>query len=185
VTVLPSPVPHPLDFCPWDLPGWAYEALEWVVGFQWPDGNEMETWDAADRWFALAGVLAGPRDEATEAAYQVISGYGGAGVTVAAFQQAWNNLADGDAPLNSLMEISHELGKMIEECGCDIEGAKLEAWIELGIFVIELIGMAVAVALTLGAASPAAAGLIAATRFAIQQIFRKLVEQLGKKAIKK
>ena len=45
--------------------------------------------------------------------------------------------------------------------------------------------MAVAVALTLGAASPAAAGLIAATRFAIQQIFRKLVEQLGKKAIKK
>lgn len=185
MTVLPSPIPHPLDFCPWDLPGWAYEALEWVVGFQWPDGDEKATWDAADRWFALAGVLAGPRDEATEAAFQVMSGYGGAGVTVAAFQQAWHNLADGDAPLNSLMEISHELGKMIEECGCDIEGAKLEAWIELGIFVIELIGMAVAVTLTLGAASPAAAGLIAATRFAIQQIFRKLIEQLGKKAIKK
>ena len=71
--------------------------------------------------------------------------------------------------------ISHELGKMIEECGCDIEGAKLEAWIELGIFVIELIGMAVAVTLTLGAASPAAGGLIAATRFAIQHIFHKLI----------
>ena len=74
---------------------------------------------------------------------------------------------------------------MVEECGCDIEGAKIEAWIELGIFVIELIGMAVAVVLTLGAASPAAGGLIAATRFAIQQIFKKLLEALSKKAIKK
>jgi hypothetical protein len=185
VTVLPSPIPHPLDFRPWDLPGWAYEALEWVVGDHWPDGDEQETWDAADHWFAVAGVLAGPRDEATVAAFQVISGYGGAGAAVAAFQQAWNNLADGDAPLNSLMELSHGLGTMIEECGRAIESAKLQAWIEVGVFLTELIGMAVAVALTLGAASPAAAGLIAATRFAIQQIFRRLIEQLGRIAVQK
>jgi hypothetical protein len=155
VTVLPSPIPHPADFCPWDLPGWAYEALDWVVGVQWPDGDEKATWDAADGWFALAGLMAVPR----EAADQVISGY------------------------DSLMAISHELGSLIEECGADIEAAKLETWIELGIFVIELIGMAVAVALTLGAAAPAAAGLITATRFAIQQIFRRLIEQLGRKAL--
>ncbi|MCA2212700.1 toxin glutamine deamidase domain-containing protein [Jidongwangia harbinensis] len=185
MTVLPSPIPHPLDYCPWDLPGWAYEALEWVVGFQWPDGNEAETWDVADRWYALAQALAGPRDEANQAADQIISGYGGAGVTVEAFMAAWAKVSDDEnAPLNALLSISHELGRLVEECGCDIEGAKIEAWIELGIFVIELIGMAVAVALTLGAASPAAAGLIAATRIAIQQIFRKLIAQLSKKAMK-
>ena len=128
MTVLPSPIPHPLDFCPWDLPGWAYEALEWVVGFQWPEGNEAETWDAADRWYQLAAILAGPRDEATDAAHQIITGYGGTGITVDAFRDAWGKLADdGNAPLHSLIMISHELGKMIEECGCDIEGAKLEA----------------------------------------------------------
>ncbi|HET6530767.1 MAG TPA: hypothetical protein VFH03_09160, partial [Actinoplanes sp.] len=186
MTVLPSPIPHPLDYCPWDLPGWAYEALEWVVGFQWPDGNEKETWDVADRWYALADILAGPRQESIDAADQIILGYGGTGITVDAFRATWHHLsADEQAPLNSLLAISHEIGTMVEECGCDIEGAKIEAWIELGIFVIELIGMAVAVALTLGAASPAAGGLIAATRLAIQQIFRKLVEALSKKTINK
>ena len=186
MSVLPSPIPHPLDYCPWDLPGWAYEALEWVVGFQWPDGNEAQIWEVADRWYAVAGILAGPRQDAIDAAGQIITGYGGAGVTIDAFRTSWNEIsADENAPLNSLLAISREIGKMVEECGCDIEGAKLEAWIELGIFVIDLIGMAVAVVLTLGAASPAAGGLIAAARFAIQQIFKKLLESLGKKALRK
>ncbi|WP_433723316.1 toxin glutamine deamidase domain-containing protein [Actinoplanes sp. CA-051413] len=183
MTILPSPIPHPLDYMPFDVPGWAYEALEWVVGFDWPEGNEKTTWDVADRWYALAQRLAEPRDEAYDAAGQVLSGYGGAGAQ--AFKGAWDQLsADENAPLNSLLAIADELGKLVEECGCDIEGAKLEAWIEIGLFLIELIGMAVAVALTLGAASPAAGGLIAATRLAIQQIFKRLVQQLSKKAIK-
>ncbi|WP_203837318.1 toxin glutamine deamidase domain-containing protein [Winogradskya humida] len=80
--------------------------------------------------------------------------------------------------------MADEMGKLVEGCGRDLEGAKLEAWIEIGMFLIELIGMAVAVAMTLGAASPAAGGLIAATRIAIEQIFKRLVEQLGRKAIK-
>jgi hypothetical protein len=186
VTILPSPIPHPLDYMPFDVPHWAYEAIEWVVGFQWPEGNEEETWNVADRWYAVAQALVPARDEAHQAAGQVSSGYGGAGVTIEAFEAAWKQVADGDdAPLNALVEIAHELGKLVEECGCDIEGAKIEAWIELGIFLMELIAMAVTVALTLGAASPAAAGLIAATRMAIQAIFRRLVEQLSKKAIKK
>ncbi|MGW4941005.1 toxin glutamine deamidase domain-containing protein [Actinoplanes sp. NPDC004185] len=184
MTILPSPIPHPLDYMPFDVPGWAYEALEWVVGFDWPEGNEKTTWDVADRWYALAQRLAEPRDEAYDAAGQVLSGYGGAGAQ--AFKGAWDQLsADENAPLNSLLAIADELGKLVEECGCDIEGAKLEAWIEIGLFLIELIGMAVAVALTLGAASPAAGGLIAATRLAIQQIFKRLIQQLSKKAIKK
>ena len=184
MTILPSPIPHPLDYCPFDVPGWAYEALEWVVGFDWPEGNEKTTWDVADRWYALAQRLAEPREETYQAAGQVLSGYGGAGAQ--AFRTAWDQLsADENAPLNSLLAIADELGKLVEGCGSDIEGAKLEAWIEMGVFLIELIGMAVAVALTLGAASPAAGGLIAATRLAIQQIFKRLIAQLGKKAVKK
>ncbi|GIM95732.1 toxin glutamine deamidase domain-containing protein [Paractinoplanes toevensis] len=185
MTILPSPIPHPLDYSPWDLPGWAYDALEWVVGFDWPEGNEKVTWDIADQWYDLVSAMAAPRDDAAEAAQRIIDAYGGSGTTIEAFIAAWQKVADGDeAPLNALIEFANEMAKMVEGCGRDIEGAKLEAWIELGIFVIELIGMAVTVALTLGAASPAAGGLIAATRMAIQQIFKKLIAQLAKKAIK-
>jgi len=176
MTLLPSPIPHPLDYSPFDVPAWAYEALEWVVGFDWPAGDEVATWDVADRWYALATSLAEPRDDAFAAAAQVLSGYGGAGITADGFREAWQQLAgDENAPLNALLQIAQELGELVEQCGTDLEAAKLEAWIEIGFFLIELIGMAVTVALTLGAASPAAGGLIMATRLAIQQIFKRLI----------
>ncbi|MEU4625952.1 toxin glutamine deamidase domain-containing protein [Actinoplanes sp. NPDC023801] len=185
MTILPSPIPHPLDFSPWDLPGWAYEALEWVVGFDWPEGNEKTTWDVADQWYELVSAMAAPREDAADAAARFVAAYGGSGTTIDAFVNAWKAVADGDeAPLNALVTFAAEMGKVVDECAQDIEAAKLEAWIELGLFVIELIGLAVTVALTLGAASPAAAGIIAATRMAIQQIFKRLIAQLSRKAIK-
>ncbi|MCO8275283.1 toxin glutamine deamidase domain-containing protein [Actinoplanes sp. TRM 88003] len=185
MTVLPSPIPHPLEFSPFDVPAWAYEALEWVVGFDWPAGNEVATWDVADRWFSLATSLAEPNEAAISAAGRFLSGYGGTGITADGFADAWQMVAgDDNAPLHDLLRVSGELGKLVEGCGADLEAAKIEAWIEIGIFLIELVGMAVTVALTLGVASPAAGGLIVATRLAIQQIFRRLVEQLGTKALK-
>ncbi|MEV4345337.1 toxin glutamine deamidase domain-containing protein [Actinoplanes sp. NPDC049596] len=183
MSVLPSPVPHPLEYSPFDVPGWAYTALEWVVGFDWPAGNEVSTWDVADRWYALATALVEPNDAAFGAVSHILAGYEGSGAD--SFQDAWHRLAgDESAPLNALLEASHQLGGLVEGAGRDIEGAKLEAWIEIGIFLTELIGMGITVILTLGAASPAAGGMIVATRLAIQQIFRKLVEQLGAKALK-
>ncbi|GAA0466180.1 hypothetical protein Aca07nite_77340 [Actinoplanes capillaceus] len=185
MTILPSPIPHPFDFSPWDLPGWAYDALEWVVGFDWPEGNEKLTWDVADQWYRLAEALVTPREDAAVAAQRFIDAYGGSGTTIEAFIDAWHKVANGeDAPLNALITFADAMGDMVKECGADIEAAKLEAWIELGLFVIELIGLGITVVLTLGAASPAAGGLIAATRFAIQQIFKKLVAQLAKKGVK-
>ncbi|MCT2276609.1 toxin glutamine deamidase domain-containing protein [Micromonospora chalcea] len=183
--MLPSPIPHPLDFCPWDVPGWIYEALDWVVGVEWPEGNERSVWDLADQWYGVAGVLTGPRDDATAAAGEVKSGYGGVGLVAGAFDRAWHRLAEGeDAPLHVLVAATDELGRLVDSCGCDIEGAKLEAWIELGILVVELLALAVAAVLTLGAASPAAAAAITATRVVVQQIFKRLVAQLARKAVK-
>ncbi|AYF29622.1 hypothetical protein CSH63_19550 [Micromonospora tulbaghiae] len=185
MSMLPSPIPHPLDFCPWDLPGWIYEALDWVVGVEWPEGNERAVWDLADQWYGVAGVLTRPRDDAVTAAGEVKSGYGGVGLVAGAFDTAWHKLAEGeDAPLHVLVAATDELARLVDSCGCDIEGAKLEAWIELGILVIELLSLAVATVLTLGAASPAAAAAITATRVVVQQIFKRLVAQLARKAVK-
>ncbi|MEV4665294.1 hypothetical protein AB0J85_25530, partial [Micromonospora echinofusca] len=155
MSVLPSPIPHPLDYSPWQLPGWVYEALDWVVGVEWPEGNERAVWELADQWYAVATVLAGPRADAVAAAREVRGGYGGVGAVTAAFDSAWRRVAEGDeAPLPVLLAVSTELGRLVEECGCDIEGAKLEVWIELGILVVELLALAVAAVLTAGAASP-------------------------------
>ncbi|MFG3600779.1 toxin glutamine deamidase domain-containing protein [Micromonospora chersina] len=183
--MLPSPIPHPLDYCPWDVPGWIYEALDWVVGVEWPEGDERVVWNLADQWYGVADVLAGPRNDATTAAGEVRSGYGGVGLVAQAFDVAWGKVAEGeDAPLHVLVAATGELGRLVDSCGCDIEGAKLEAWIELGILVIELLSLAVATVLTMGAASPAAGAAITATRVAVQQIFKRLVAQLARKAVK-
>ncbi|MFI6238774.1 toxin glutamine deamidase domain-containing protein [Micromonospora sp. NPDC050795] len=185
MSVLPSPIPHPLDHAPWDVPGWIYEALDWVVGVQWPDGNERAVWDVADQWYAVASVLAGPHADAATAAVEVHNGYGGVGAVDAAFEAAWRGIAEGaDAPLPVLLAVTADLGRLVEECGCDIEGAKLEVWIELGILVIELLTVAVAAVLTAGAATPAAGAAITATRLLVQQIFKRLMGQLASKSLK-
>ncbi|MET8308337.1 toxin glutamine deamidase domain-containing protein [Micromonospora sp. NPDC005173] len=185
MSVLPSPIPHPLDYAPWDVPGWIYEALDLVVGVQWPEGNERAVWDLADQWYSVAAVLAGPHTDAAAAAAEVRSGYGGVGSVDAAFEAAWRGIAEGDdAPLPVLLAVTADLGRLVEECGCDIEGAKLEVWIELGILVVELLALAVAAVLTAGAASPAAGAAITVTRLLIQQIFKRLMGQLASKSLK-
>ncbi|MEU7943252.1 toxin glutamine deamidase domain-containing protein [Micromonospora taraxaci] len=185
MSVLPSPIPHPLDLALWDVPGWIYEALDWVVGVQWPEGNERAVWDVADRWYDVASVLAGPQTDAAAAAVEVRNGYGGVGAVDAAFEAAWRGIAENpDAPLPVLLAVTADLGRLVEECGCDIEGAKLEVWIELGILVIELLSVAVAAVLTAGAATPAAGAAIGATRLLVQQIIKRLMGQLASKSLK-
>ncbi|SCL52211.1 toxin glutamine deamidase domain-containing protein [Micromonospora peucetia] len=185
MSLLPSPIPHPLDYSPWQLPGWVYEALDWVIGVEWPEGNERAVWELAEQWYAVAAALAGPQADAVAAAGEVRGGYGGVGAVAAAFDTAWRRVAEGDeAPLPVLFAVSTELGRLVEECGCDIEGAKLEVWIELGILVVELLSLAVATVLTAGAASPAAGVAITATRLIVQQIFKRLMAQLARKSLK-
>ncbi|MBY8872202.1 hypothetical protein K7640_10155 [Micromonospora sp. PLK6-60] len=186
MSILPSPIPHPLEFNPWELPGWVYEAFDWVIGVEWPDGDERSVWDVADQWYGVAGLLAGPRDDATAAAGEVIGGYGGVGTVAGAFDAAWRRMADGDeAPLNVLLAFTGDLGRLVEECGADIEGAKLEAWIELGILAVELMSVAVLTVATAGAASPAAGAAVTASRFVVQRIFKRLLTQLARKELKR
>lgn len=186
MSVLPSPIPHPLDALPWDVPGWVYEGLEWVLGVQWPEGDEKAVWDLADQWYSMASVLTGPRDDAAAAVTEVLDGYGGVGAVAHAFEAAWRGLVDGEhAPLTLLLSVGQEMGELVESCGTDIEAAKIEVWIEVGLLVVELLSLAVGVALTAGAASPAAAAAMTASRLAIQKIFQRLLTKIASKALRK
>ncbi|HEV7708696.1 MAG TPA: hypothetical protein VGP16_10920, partial [Asanoa sp.] len=178
MTVLPSPIPHPLDALPWDVPGWAYECLEWVIGIEWPAGDERAVWDLADAWFTAGSALAGTRAEAVVAAQAVTAGY--AGPASDAFAAAWQAFDAG--ALGALPAAFDELGSLVSSCAADIEAAKIEVWIEVGLLVIELLALVVAMALTVGAATPAATAAATATRMAIHRIFGRLVVKLAQQA---
>nr|WP_306838446.1 hypothetical protein [Catenuloplanes nepalensis] len=63
-----SPVPHPLGLLWPDAPGWIHEGLEWVIGVEWPEGDEKAVWDLAEEWYGVAGLLTVPLENASDAA---------------------------------------------------------------------------------------------------------------------
>ncbi|MEV6845289.1 hypothetical protein AB0M88_17880, partial [Actinoplanes sp. NPDC051411] len=163
-----------------DDPAWARAITTEVLGSGWPSGDEVAVWDVADRWYALADALTGPRTSAFAAADQIVAGLLGAGIAPDGFRDAWEKLSgDEDAPLNALVQIAAELGQMVEECGREIEAAKLAALIEVGTVLTELADLSIAIELTLGAAGLAAEALIAASRVAVEQIYARLGTRLG------
>ncbi|GII24112.1 toxin glutamine deamidase domain-containing protein [Planosporangium mesophilum] len=181
---LPSPIPHPLEFL--DAPGWMREALEWVLGVDWPEGDEKQVWDTADLWFQAAQALVPPYQDASSAANDVVAGWGGLDTTVAAaFHAAWSKVGGNDqAAFAALSSVADGIGELTESCGCDIQAAKIETYVELGLLLIELAGLAIAAACTFGTASAAAGPAMFATRMAIQQIFKRLMMKLLRTALK-
>jgi hypothetical protein len=169
-----------------DAPGWMREALEWVLGVDWPDGNEKLVWDTADLWFEAAQELVEPYRSASSAATEVVAGWGGLDTTVAAaFNAAWSEVGGNDeAALAVLSSLAHGVGELTESCGCDIQAAKIETYVELGLLLIELTALGIAAACTFGAASAAAGPALFATRMAIQQIFKRLMMKLLRKTLK-
>ena len=167
------------------MPGWIYEALDWVVGVQWPEGNERAVWDLADQWYAVARR---PRRPAHRRRHRRRRGARRVRRRRGCRRGLRGGLA-GDRrgrrrPVARAARGHADLGRLVEECGCDIEGAKLEVWIELGILVVELLSVAVAAVFTAGAATPAAGAAITATRLLVQQIFKRLMGQLARKSLK-
>lgn len=105
MTTSTAPLPHPLSL---GGPDWARSAATTVLGSRWPTGDESATWDVADRWYALAEALSGPRVTAFAAAEQILAGLVGAGIAPDGFREAWERLsADDDAPLS---HSKHDIG---------------------------------------------------------------------------
>jgi papain fold toxin 1 (glutamine deamidase) of polymorphic toxin system len=173
-------IAHPLPDVVLSGPEWARATALAVLGEGWPTGDESATWDVADQWYALADALTGPRMAAFAAADQIVAGLVGAGIAPDGFRAAWERLSGAeDAPLNALVQIAAELGQLVEEGGREIEAAKLAAWAEVGTLLTELSSLTIAAELSLGAARPAAEGMIAASRVAVEQIYARLSSRLG------
>ncbi|MEV4418197.1 hypothetical protein AB0J67_40585, partial [Catellatospora sp. NPDC049609] len=164
------------------------ECLDWVIGMDWPEGDEQATWDLADDWYSVAADLAEPLVESERAALDAVAAFGGVeGKVAAAIKEAWEQIGSGSekSALQAAAHVAGVLGEMLEGGGCDIQGAKLEYYIELGLLLIELIALAVAAFFTFGASTAAAGPVCMATRFAIKEILKRLIKSLIERGMKR
>ncbi|MFI5839939.1 hypothetical protein ACIA8K_09535 [Catenuloplanes sp. NPDC051500] len=184
MAALTSPVPHPLGQ-PWfDAPSWIREGLERVVGADWPAGDERAIWDLADTWHGVSATLATPAERAVSAAATFLDAHGDTGPVADAFRTAWSTVTTGDpAALDQLQLAADRIAAAVEECGSDIEAAKLAIWTEITSLVIDLIALTAASALTLGAATPAALAALSASRLTVLHIIDNLLTATTQKSI--
>ncbi|MDQ0366754.1 hypothetical protein J2S42_003423 [Catenuloplanes indicus] len=172
-----SPVPHPLALLWPDAPVGVRAALEWIIGPDWPDGDEQAVWDLADEWYGVAGLLAAPAETASEAAGTFQDSYDGPAAD--AFRAAWTALTAGDrAALDDLPAATGEVGRMVSECASSIEAAKIKMWTEVTGLVVELRSLSVVEALTPGAGVAAAAVALTGSRLAVRHIASELAASM-------
>lgn len=188
--LLPSPIPHPLSY--FDAPDWMRTALEWVVGIDWPEGDEAALRELADDWYAASRQMTPLLDEADDAVLAAVAAMGGPdGRVAAAILALWAQVGSGhdaagqEAVLAMVVDLLDDFGTQVDAGANQIEGVKIEFYVELGLLLIELIALAAAAAVTLGASMAGAAPAMYATRFAIQQALRRAAKELLERAAKK
>ncbi|MEU8078820.1 toxin glutamine deamidase domain-containing protein [Catellatospora citrea] len=184
MSVLPSPIPNPMELL--HVPSEVRPLLEWVIGADWPEGNEEIIWDLADEWFKAADRASGPLQDAAAYVTDAVSAAGGTQTQLGeAVKLSWDQLgATAESALPQLISILDVMGQVVEAAGQDIQAAKIEFWIELVLFVIEVIALIVAAFCTFGAASAGIPVLQMATQYTIRQIIKKLLKELAEKGMK-
>ncbi|GAB4060036.1 hypothetical protein GCM10028775_73940 [Catellatospora paridis] len=167
-------------------------ALEWVVGVDWPEGDEAAMRELADDWRAASSRMGPLLDEADDAALAAVAAAGGPdGQVASAILRLWSQLgrAHGtggeEAALAMVVELLDDFGSQVDDGANQIEGVKIEFYVELGLLLIELIALAAAATVTFGASMAGAAPAMYATRFAIQRLLRRAAKELLERAAKK
>ena len=120
--------------------------LEWVVGTDWPDGDEDALWRMRDAWVSAAQQVREVIEAGDTAYHQVIGGLGGSAADQ--FTAYWQQFADGDdAYLAKLAKACESLAGHCDSTATEIEYAKYQ-------FIIFLIILACQIAYMLAMAAP-------------------------------
>ncbi|GAA1380390.1 toxin glutamine deamidase domain-containing protein [Catellatospora chokoriensis] len=174
-----------------DAPDWLCTALEWVVGVDWPEGDEAAMRELADGWRAASTRMGPLLDAADDAALAAVAAAGGPdGQVASAILRLWSQLGrahgtDGEeAALAMVVDLLDDFGSQVDDGANQIEGVKIEFYVELGLLLIELVALAAAATVTFGASMAGAAPAMCATRFAIRRLLRRAAKELLERAAK-
>ncbi|WP_344591256.1 hypothetical protein [Actinomadura vinacea] len=124
--------------------------LKYIVGSEWPEGDEDAMRRLARMWRDAAARLRGLHEELNAAAGRV--GSTGEGPAFDAFRQYWEQYSTVDPRvIPSLAETCDHLAKVLEDGALDIEAAKYMFYAMLIITAIEVIALIAAAWATFGA----------------------------------
>ncbi|WP_228002431.1 WXG100-like domain-containing protein [Nocardia australiensis] len=153
------------------------DQLGWLVGMEWPDGDEDKVWALADAWRAAGKSLTAINPDidtaisATRSAYP--TGDGGQAMIT-----QLQNLRSGEGSLDELVNWFERTAGSADETGNEIEYTKLMFHSTLILLAAEI-----AAAWIFPPTAPAAeAAAVASTRVGVRLLVRRLITALGEKA---
>ncbi|MFF2552668.1 alpha/beta hydrolase [Nocardia sp. NPDC058058] len=161
----------------WRPPGADYYG--WLVGMQWPEGNEDRMWDLADDWKAAAANLENVKADIDAAISAVRVAYpegdGGDAMLVQLNSLKYGDLSkDGAGSIDSFVKWFNSIAGLAENTGTEFEYTKLMFHAMLLIMAVD---MAFAAATLIGA--PAAeAAVIAVNRVTARTIAKLLIKKI-------
>jgi RelA/SpoT family protein len=147
--------------------------LEWVVGTDWPDGDEDALWRMRDAWMTAAHQVRDIIGDGETAYFQVIGGM--AGTAADQFTAYWQQFAEGDQ--SYLAKLAHACESLAQHCdstATEIEYAKYQ-------FIIFLIILACQIAYMLAMAAPtfgASTAGIPVAEVATQSLIRVIAQNV-------
>ena len=157
------------------IPGY----LQWVsylVGSEWPKGDEDAMFRIGDQWHTSANRMAGlvpALNGMRESTSSVLHG-----VTAGAADEQFALLFDGDASVDKLAEAMAALGDLAESTGKNIEYTKLQILTSLAIAAFEISWALAQTSVTAGASAAAIPVIEGTTAAAIRQVVSMLIRQI-------
>ncbi|HEY3505810.1 MAG TPA: hypothetical protein VGN37_23860 [Actinocatenispora sp.] len=166
-----------------ELPEWL-GWLHWVVGTDWPEGDEDAMRRMADAWRGLGTAVGTAGSDGDAAVGRILTALDSAdGVR---FDRAWSAYAGGgEAYMTELTEACGALAKLCEGTAEEIEYAKYTFLVMLIILAIDIIVMLALAVETLGATLAEIVGEEAITQLAIREIAGQVVERIAARAVEK
>src|SRR5690242_4580623 len=152
--------------------------LEWVVGSDWPEGDEDALWRLKDHWAEAAQGVQSVLDDGNAASVRVLAGV--AGSLADHFTEYWAKYSEGDdAYLPKLIALCQSLSQLCDQTALQIEAAKYQ-------FIIALIILAIQIAYYLAMAAPsfgASTAAIPVAEVATQSFIRIVAQNIIKTMI--
>jgi hypothetical protein len=154
-------------------------ALAWVsylVGSQWPEGDEDAMFRIGDDWHASALDMTGLIPELNRMRSSTMSAL--QGVTAGEADEQFRLLFDGDASVEKLAEAMIALGDLARGTGKNIEYTKLQILTSLAIAAFEISWALAQTSVTAGASAAQIPIIEGTTSAAIRQVISMLLRQI-------